>query len=104
MTGSRRALLAAIAPLPVIVACGTAPPPPPRNSALPPPPPAGMSRFEPAPVPSEAASDFAAARRAGLAPAPTGSNALPAINAGQRVNTDMTTAPMPADPIRLPQR
>lgn len=104
MTASRRLLLAALLPLPLLVACETAPQRPPRNTALPPPSPADLAASEPAPVPSEAATDFAGARRAGLAPAPTGSNALPSINAGQRINTDMTTAPIPTDPIRLPPR
>lgn len=96
---ARRALLAAIAPIPLIVACGT-PERPPRNTALPPPSPSDLAASEPAPMPSEAASDFAAARRAGLAPAATGPDAMPGFEPSQRIGTDMTTAPVPTDPIR----
>jgi hypothetical protein len=104
MTTPRRALLALIAPLALTVACETPPSRLPRSTALPPPSPADLANSEPAPVPSEAASDFVAARREGLAPLPTGSNAMPDLDAAQRLGTDMTTAPMPADPVRRPQR
>jgi hypothetical protein len=96
---ARRALLAAIAPIPLIVACET-PDRAPRNTALPPP---DLTASEPAPMPSEAASDFAAARRAGLVPAPTGPDAMPGLGAGQRIGSDMITAPVPTDPIRRPR-
>ncbi|PWS38597.1 hypothetical protein DFH01_04800 [Falsiroseomonas bella] len=98
---ARRALLAAIAPIPLIVACGTQDPAP-RNTALRPPAP-DLSASEPAPMPSEAANDFVAARRAGLAPAASGPEAMPGFGASQRIGTDMTTAPVPTDPIRRPQ-
>jgi hypothetical protein len=97
----RRALLAAIAPLPLLPACGT-PDRPARSTALPPPAP-NLAASEPAPVPSEAASDFAAARRAGLSAAPTGQDAMPGFGPSQRIGTDMTTAPVPTDPIRRPR-
>jgi hypothetical protein len=98
-------LLGALAPLALAAACDSTPSRPPRNSALPPPAPGPSgAATEPAPMPSQAASDFAAARRGNLTPLPSGSNAIPSLNAGQRLNTDMTTAPLPSEPVRLPQR
>ena len=58
---------------------------------------------EPAPIPSEAADDYAAAQAARRQPLPTGSNAMPGFGAGQQVGTDMVTAPLPSDRIRRPQ-
>jgi hypothetical protein len=95
---SRRTMLFAV---PLIAACETQPVRPNRGGAALPPPAPGAS--EPAPMPSQAADDFVAARQRGLAPAPVGPDAMPGFGPAQRVGTDMTTAPMPSDPIRLPR-
>jgi hypothetical protein len=93
----RRTLLAA---LPLLAACEGRDTRPPRGAALPPPAP-GPS--EPAPVPSQAVEDYLAARRGNLTPAATGPDAMPGFGDAQRVGSDMTTAPIPTDPIRRPR-
>jgi hypothetical protein len=54
-------------------------------------------------VPSEAALEIDAQRRASRAAAPSGPDAMPGFDQRQRVGTDMTTAPIPADRIQRPQ-
>ncbi|WP_270937078.1 hypothetical protein, partial [Falsiroseomonas oryzae] len=70
-----------------------------RGAALPPPAmPAGA--YEPAPMPSQAAEEFAAARRNALAPAPTGIDAMPGFDPTQQVGSDIEMPGLPAQSIR----
>jgi hypothetical protein len=92
---ARRKLMAGLAALPALAACETAPRP--QRSAAP----AATGPSEPAPLPSDMTDDFLAARRAGRTAAPTGADAMPGFDPGQRVGADMTTAPIPSGGPRL---
>jgi|GEM_PF-3782135 len=89
--------LAVLCALPLVAACARDAAPPPRGTALPPP---TAAQWEPAPVPSQAAEDFAARQGRALQTRPTGPGAMPGFGSGPRVGTDMTTAPVPAVPLR----
>jgi hypothetical protein len=92
-----RRMLAALGALPLLAACAQESAPPPRGTALPPP---TAQRWEPAPMPSQAAEDFAARQGRALQASPVGPDAMPGFGSGPRVGTDMTTAPVPAVPLR----
>jgi hypothetical protein len=94
MTVMARKQVLAFAMLAALGACA-APPPPPRAATAP------SGPLEPAPIPSDVTDDYLAARRAGTTAAPVGPDAMPGFDPGQRVGTDITTAPIPAGGPRL---
>lgn len=87
---------AALGALPLIVACAQEAAPPPRGTALPPP---NSPRWEAAPVPSQAAEDYAARQGRALEAQSIGPGAMPGLASMPSVGADMTTAPIPAVPL-----
>ncbi len=89
MTRKLPALALPATALLLFAAC--APPPPPQSTLAP-----LTGRAEPAPMPSEAADDYAAMQRARGGTANIGPAAMPGMVTQPPVGSDMTFAPLPA--------